>query len=276
MIDPTVETLTRLLNSIDRKKDESLTTTNKLKIIPARDLGFGTPLQMADRFISIYQSFIDELNAEPPKRLQETQKDTHKRNLVLVGHSTGGIIARALANRPELNQKISKVITIGTPHLGAAPADQALYEMSENSLYARSLKLIGYDLKLRSEVFHSLSTQGMQQFNQTTPPRDDIEYHSLLCQVPFKDRGLGLLWWRGLGSSVPKKSQLGFSFRDSANDGDGFISLESQTFGKPSEPFYCDHLDSMGLHSHWRLKTRRNRQAEFQRMMKFVLQLAFD
>lgn len=45
--------------------------------------------------------------------------------IVLVGHSSGGLVARYAASGDPLTRKVSEIITLGTPHLGTSIADVA-------------------------------------------------------------------------------------------------------------------------------------------------------
>jgi hypothetical protein len=58
---------------------------------------------------------------------------TNRKNLILIGHSMGGLVARAIENQHPNNVK--GIITIGTPHEGAAILNKidngALTELSE-------------------------------------------------------------------------------------------------------------------------------------------------
>ena len=70
-------------------------------------------------------------------------KETGATQVVLVGHSMGGLAARAALREPGLPEKVAKIVTVGTPHHGSwlahlAPGEN-LHQMRPGSAWLTAL-----------------------------------------------------------------------------------------------------------------------------------------
>ncbi len=75
------------------------------------------------------------------------QKQNHlRRQIILVGHSMGGLIARLLAQDSRVKDSIYSVTTISTPHRGSPIADFAIDHQQEGSVdfYGRVAQWIAF------------------------------------------------------------------------------------------------------------------------------------
>jgi triacylglycerol esterase/lipase EstA (alpha/beta hydrolase family) len=77
---------------------------------PLYALSYGPPLASIETFAEQTAAKIDAVLAA-----------THARQVVIVAHSMGGLVARAYVRR-EGGAKVSRLITIGTPHRGSVLA----------------------------------------------------------------------------------------------------------------------------------------------------------
>jgi pimeloyl-ACP methyl ester carboxylesterase len=62
---------------------------------------------------------IDELAAQLHRRIEDVGRSTGARRIVLVAHSMGGLTARACLARMSDDERIAKLITVGSPHHGS-------------------------------------------------------------------------------------------------------------------------------------------------------------
>ena len=92
-------------------------------------------------------------------------------NLILVGHSMGGLDARYVASRLDPERRIRRVITIGTPHLGSAAAEWAL---ARSPWPAPFLRLIDRG------ALRDLTRDGAAQLDRAMPDRPDIRYRAVV------------------------------------------------------------------------------------------------
>lgn len=211
-----------------------------IKVQSVTNLGKGTPEEMAERVAT-------------------EQPDLFRGPVVLVGQSAGGLVARALSRRADINANVQAVFTIASPHHGAPAATQALNDMKNPTFLTRSLEIIGYSMSEREAIFQSLTPEYMAEFNRKFPLGGGAPLHSFVCKIAFEDRGLGLAWWR---TKNPEH-----------REGDGFIPESSQTYGNVHGPFYCDHLDAMGLHFYLRRSRREHARYEFRRILQKIVHL---
>ncbi len=173
--------------------------------------------------------------------------------VTLLGHSTGGLIARALAHQKGHSSTIKRIITIATPHLGTPLADRALSLPVRKKLLSKVMRAAGYDLKHRVKFFEKLTPLALKKFNETYPDIDTIAYYSIL--------------------SAPKASELELVFRfllmgaglrfDSVERFDGIIPYESQKWGVLLGNLELDHLAQIGFFRHI-ISTRRRNVAKLQ------------
>jgi pimeloyl-ACP methyl ester carboxylesterase len=211
-----------------------------IKVEAVANIGKGTPEEMAERVAT-------------------EQAHLFQGPVALVGQSAGGLVARAISRRPDINSHVVGVFTIASPHHGAPAAVRALSDMKRPTVLTRSLELIGYSMNEREQIFQSLTPEFMREFNRKYPIGGGTPLHSFVCKLPFQDRGLGLTWWR---TDDPDHLV-----------GDGFIPESSQTYGEVHGPFYCDHLDAMGLHFYLRKSRRLHARYEFKRIMQKIVHL---
>jgi len=71
---------------------------------------------------------IDELALRLAGHIARICEATEAKQVVLVGHSMGGLVARACLRDPRTRDRIAKIVTLGTPHHGSELARRAVGE----------------------------------------------------------------------------------------------------------------------------------------------------
>ena len=186
--------------------------------------------------------------------------------LILFGHSVGGLVARALAARPEMQGRVKKIITVGTPHRGAHVADLGLTFSDRHPLLYRVMKTAGYDTLEKTKTISAFTASSLQKFNATTPRRTDVEEISLLCEAKW--RQLSWPYFFGYFHLHPRGEDRTFP------SSDGFIYIESQKWGREMGPFALDHYGELGFFFQLNPWARRLAKAEFRRLISTVADLA--
>jgi triacylglycerol lipase len=121
------------------------------------------------------------------ERIEELLARTGAAKVNIIGHSQGGLDARAVAhNRPEL---VASVVTIGTPHYGSAVADVAVKLLADpngGKLLDELAKIIGAPLydEIGNETsvtkpLHLFSKSGIGEFNTKHPDAPGVFYASI-------------------------------------------------------------------------------------------------
>jgi outer membrane protein assembly factor BamB/pimeloyl-ACP methyl ester carboxylesterase len=106
------------------------------------------------------------------------------RNVVLIGHSMGGLVARAAVEMHGLHSQVSKVITLGTPHHGARLAD--VYETASDVsgvIGVPQYVFVETDGVRDLQPPESGETNFISSLEQATNPGRLSQYHTLAGQL---------------------------------------------------------------------------------------------
>ena len=186
--------------------------------------------------------------------------------LVLLGHSAGGLTARALAHQPSLHGRIRDIITIGTPHQGTNLAELALSYPQRRPLLARAFRTVGYDLKIRSQIFSVFTPNAISGFNQRYPDLPGVRYHHILAHTPPSHL------------CVPYQVLHRITHQDGGwqQPSDGYISCESQSWGTRLTETKLDHFAQIGYFLQAQASIRRELQQEFIGVADAVAELTMN
>ena len=162
----------------------------------------------------------------------------------ILAHSAGGIVSKMLLQKPSMAERVLSLTTIGTPHQGSFLAEM-VDELTFVS-YTQSRKSLFY--RLRPDQIKKISSQ-------LTIPRH-IHQQSVLCSSTQQQ------------FSLPLKFMARF-FKDykMPEEGDGFVELSSQKFGKVLGHFELDHLEEIGIILRM---NPRHRRAHFRLMLDTI------
>lgn len=212
------------------------------RLISIDGIGSGSPEEQADVVI---------------QKLAVEKDLTEKANVFLLGNSMGGLVARVVAhilnNDPILNPKNLKVnglISWGTPHRGARAADLILTFAAENPRLVDSISKLGYDLKKNHSTFQHYSAESLAKFNSRYPVDRVAKEYTFLCAVTAR-RASPYFWGMyGLIHRLPvgEFTRRLLNEKSDPRPSDGFISLESQSWGETHGPYELDHFGQSGFH----------------------------
>ena len=177
----------------------------------------------------VYTAYQDEFSSIPDNaiklkfRILDILEKTKKDKINIIGHSKGGLEARYLASRLGIDNYISSVTTLGTPHKGAYLADIVLGKLPLPkfatarlvNLYASILGDMRPD-SLRSIV--QVSTQSMKQFNDEVVDSSKVYYQSYGSHV---NKEYPNVIWR----------TMAYIIREYEGKNDGMVGLESSKWG---------------------------------------------
>lgn len=109
--------------------------------------------------------------------LADFLRDIDARRAVLIGHSLGGIDARYALSRFGANERVSALVTVGTPHRGTWIA--GLAEVLPARVLRRVLGCIG----MRSEALAWLTEECMSRANLELSDAPSVFYGSIVAQT---------------------------------------------------------------------------------------------
>ncbi len=178
-------------------------------------------------------------------------------SLVLVGQSTGGLIARMLAHNSDLKPRIKAVYTMGTPHRGFFGAEKILDWTDSKPLLVGGLRLFNYNLNLKKDIIRQFTEESLQQFNSSYPDLYGIPYGSFICNT---DKDQWSLPFRVLDRVLPKHSK-------DHDTSDGLIHVESQKWGQEIANLALDHIGTMGFFLQPKKEHKNAARREFNRLL---------
>jgi triacylglycerol lipase len=151
-------------------------------------------------------------------------------NVVLVGHSMGGLDGRHLVQHLDDERRVRCLVTLATPHRGSSLAPWAL---SSKGPLPRAVRAIGRDALL------DLTPEACARRNETSENRPDVRRLSVIAARPRADLcgPLRLL--------VP-------DLMDAEGPHDGMVSVASARFGEVVAEVAADHFEPIG----WDLSLR--------------------
>ena len=210
--------------------------------IPEHLKQHGADVYSADQeaFISLPDNAI-KLKFRILDLLAKTQKD----KINIIAHSKGGLEARYLAGRLGMDEHISSITTLGTPHKGAYLADIILGRLPLPKFAAARLVNLYATLlgdkrpdSLRSLV--QVSTQSVQQFNEEVLDASNVYYQSYAGHV---NKHYPNIIWRTMATII----------RDYEGINDGMVGVESSKWGnyrgiiQNEKALSVSHGDMVGL-----------------------------
>lgn len=192
---------------------------------------------------------------------------TGKKKVILIGHSQGGLDARAVAVKAP--DKVAAIVTVATPHYGSPVADIALGLVDDpnaSAIIDALVKLLGGPLYDQignetsiSKALYLFSQPGITEFNKTHPDQPGIYYASITGRSSLSLGGqdcapdVDLPWvWAlhgdedpidplfalpatmlsgGLGGKIPN---------------DGLVRVEDAKWGEFWGCMPADHMDEVG------------------------------
>jgi triacylglycerol lipase len=160
-----------------------------------------------------------EWRARELKAQIEAQFPTGQVNLV--GHSMGGLDARWLTSRMDFSHRISSVTTIGTPHRGTMLGDLVLGKIPSKHL--KLLEKVAQSFGMSHEGLRQLSKENcLREITDRAPDMPGVRYFSATTAIkrPLFRHALPLFW-------IPSKI-----IQEAEGDNDGFVSVESATWGE--------------------------------------------
>lgn len=153
----------------------------------------------------------------------------------LIGHSMGGLVGRALLDRPLINRKILSLTTISTPHYGALLSNYSFEHENENGVVGRFLRFSEFtsrDKKYLKDLYYPESSFRNNLTNKKNIPVFSISnYKTNFYNTPFE------VTKRILSAQIKKH-------RDEDSNNDGIVETVSMVYGTHLGKVKADHMES--------------------------------
>lgn len=184
-----------------------------------------------------------------------------------LGHSIGGLVARALAARPEFRGRVRNIMTMGTPHHGTETAFFGLEFEQRFPRMGQFFRAIGYDTRKKLEIYQQFTPEVVAEFNRLYPSLTDVRELTLLCACPRTELSLP---FQALYKYIHPATAEGLGASD------GFILCESQRRGEVIDTFALDHLGELGFFFHLSPFARQRAEKEFSRLVQRVVEIVTE
>lgn len=222
----------------------------------------------------VYTPAVDPFNSSDYRSDQlveyienEVLPETGHGKVVLIGHSQGGLDARAVASkRPDL---VAAVVTVATPHYGSPVADIALglvEDPTASAIIDALVKLLGGPLYDQvgeetslAKALYLFSQSGIAEFNAQFKDSPDVYYASITGRT---DNSLGgqdcaadviLPWvdaWKGEKDPTDPLFAIFETMLDGGFQGttpnDGLVRAADARWGEFWGCVPADHMDEVG------------------------------
>ncbi len=194
-------------------------------------------------------------------------------SVFLLGNSMGGLTARSLAKiwreDPTTNPRelrLQGLLSWGTPHHGTSVAAMALEIPGIYPRLSLWLSKLGYSLTKNSSTYEHYTPASLREFNQLHPILPQAPECTFLCTIPFRKSAPYFWSLYAKVHSLPTEALIR-SWRSDEAPSDGFISLESQTWGRSFGPYRLDHFTQSGFFSILPTRSQKNDAAtEFEKL----------
>ena len=143
--------------------------------------------------------------------------------VVIIGHSLGGLDARYMISQLGMEDRVSALLTVTTPHRGSSYADWCVRYLQLFGGF-RLMRVLGLDVQAAMD----LTTENCRLFNEAIPDSSKVRYFSVSAARP---------WHR-----VPAFAMHAHKIvQDAEGDNDGLVSVKSSTWARHLGVWPADH-----------------------------------
>jgi triacylglycerol lipase len=144
--------------------------------------------------------------------------------VIVVAHSMGGLDARYMIRKLDMESRVAALLTVTTPHRGSPFADWCVKHFDRRIPIIRWVEWLGWNL----QAARDLTTESCRRFNDQVPDSDRVKYMSISAARPWH--------------LVPPFAVLSHKLiNDLEGTNDGLVSVRSSQWGKPLTTWPADH-----------------------------------
>lgn len=169
----------------------------------------------------------------------------------ILGHSMGGLDSRYMISNLSMRSKVASLTTLNSPHRGSPIAniiDRVVADWLKpfvgTVIDSLTALLYGYGSQESLEGLASLTTAGMDTFNQYTPNANGVKYFSYGSYMTWADP-----IQHPLLAGLQPACAIGGQIKGLGSRNDGLVPYESLKWGtfkgRPSTSWYVSGLDHL-------------------------------
>lgn len=162
--------------------------------------------------------------AQRARALHRHVQTLEPKEVVLIGHSMGGLDCRYLTRHLDKARRICAVVTVGTPHRGSPLAVRALSSPWALCRLARGLA---------GPALADLTPTACARFNEETPDRDDVRYISYAGARSVEEVPRLFRYWSRM-------------IQEREGENDCMVAVTSARWGEFREVLRADHYELAG------------------------------
>lgn len=148
--------------------------------------------------------------------------------VIIIAHSMGGLDARYMISQLGMEERVSALLTVSTPHRGSSYADWGLRWFGQKLGVLRLMTALGLDV----QAVNDLTTESCRRFNEMIPDCSGVRYFSVSAARP---------WTR-----VPPFALHAYKvIQEAEGDNDGLVSVKSSTWGQHLGIWPADHWHTL-------------------------------
>jgi len=144
--------------------------------------------------------------------------------VVIVAHSLGGLDARYMIRKLDMESRVAALLTVTTPHRGSPFADWCVQHFDRRVPILSLIERMGLDL----QACRDLTTESCRRFNDEIPDSDRVKYFSVSAARP---------WHRVPAFAVPAHRII----TSVEGENDALVSVQSSTWGRTMGTWPADH-----------------------------------
>ena len=148
--------------------------------------------------------------------------------VIVIAHSMGGLDARYMINKLDMDDRVAALLTITTPHRGSPYADWCVLNLGKRLGGLKLMKLIGLDVQAISD----LTTEHCRKFNRAIKNVPGVLYFSVSAARP---------WHRVPPFAVHSQRLI----HAAEGDNDCLVSVKSSTWGEHLGVWPADHFHTV-------------------------------
>lgn len=147
-----------------------------------------------------------------------------KEKVAIIAHSMGGLDARYMISRLGMDDRVSALVTITTPHRGSPYADWCFKNLGQRLGGLQLMNLMGLDVRAVSD----LTTESCATFNEAVPDVPTVKYFSVSAARP---------WHRVPPFAIHAHKII----TDAEGPNDSLVSVKSSTWAEHLGVWPADH-----------------------------------
>jgi triacylglycerol lipase len=169
-----------------------------------------------------------EMRAKQLKETIDQRLSGYVGKVVILAHSMGGLDARYMISKLGMDDRVSALVTISTPHRGSPYADWCLKNLGQK---LGGLKIAEF-LGLNIQAMNDLTTDSCARFNEKIADVRGVRYFSISAARH----------WHLIPPWLLHAHKVVY---DAEGDNDGVVSVKSATWGEHLETWAADHLHAI-------------------------------